>query len=348
METIWAEPEYIRHTVSRLNFPKEEQQRLAEKFIESVYSPIEQANSVMGGSGRNKITYYSHVNDYLSFFYDWLMNSNNTQFRNLFFGITSISALSYTGKNIFEAVKEVQVKKYNADIVCCNFMYVFPDGRKLQNFADTGNIRLISPKEMIVSIFQERISSSSWSKIYKKDIFSKWTFPEGYTFEDHRLIYKIIADCNICVYIDKSLYYYLQREDSIVHDLTFKRRYHYFLADYERILFAQNYPEFSDTEKARIIKKQFDICFNNHFGGFMTVPGAPKQSQMINDMKHKLLSFLKSDYISRHDRRALYTIKYLWYIYDWTHFLKFRRRRARKTRLKSIQSGKPGMHVFNG
>lgn len=238
--------------------------------------------------------------------------------------------------------------KYNADIVCCNFMYVFPDGRKLQNFADTGNIRLISPKEMIVSIFQERISSSSWSKIYKKDIFSKWTFPEGYTFEDHRLIYKIIADCNICVYIDKSLYYYLQREDSIVHDLTFKRRYHYFLADYERILFAQNYPEFSDTEKARIIKKQFDICFNNHFGGFMTVPGAPEQTQMINDMKHKLLSFLKSGYISRHDRKALITIKYMWHIYDWTHFWKFRRRRARKAKLKSIQSGKPGMHVFNG
>ena len=80
----------------------------------------------------------------------------------------------------------------------------------------------------------------------------------------------------------------------------------------------------------------------------MTVPGAPEQTQMINDMKHKLLSFLKSGYISRHDRKALNTIKYMWHIYDWTHFWKFRRRRARKAKLKSIQSGKPGMHVFNG
>ncbi len=116
LETIWADETLIKSTINRLNFPKEEKQKLSEKLIESITSPVEQANSVMGGSGRNKITYYSHVNDYLSFFYDWLMNSDNKQFRNLFFGISSISALSYTGKNIFEAVKEVQVKKYNAEI----------------------------------------------------------------------------------------------------------------------------------------------------------------------------------------------------------------------------------------
>ncbi len=116
LETIWAEPEYIKRTVGRLNLETNEKTELTKRFIESVTTPIEQANSVMGGSGRNKITYYSHVNDYLSFFYDWLMNSNNKQFRNLFLGISSISAFSYIGKNVFEAVKEVQVKKYNADI----------------------------------------------------------------------------------------------------------------------------------------------------------------------------------------------------------------------------------------
>ena len=76
----------------------------------------EKANSAMGGSGRNKITYFSHVNDSLAFFYDWLMNPKNPQFKNLFFGITGISALGYGGKLASEAVKEVQVKKYNADI----------------------------------------------------------------------------------------------------------------------------------------------------------------------------------------------------------------------------------------
>ena len=42
------------------------------------------------------------------------MNPKNPQFKNLFFGIAGISALGYGGKSIAEAVKEVQVKKYNA------------------------------------------------------------------------------------------------------------------------------------------------------------------------------------------------------------------------------------------
>ena len=72
----------------------------------------EKVNSAIGGSGRNKITYFSHVNDYLSFFYDWLMNPKNPQFKNLFFGITGVSALAYCGKTLSEAIKDIQVKKY--------------------------------------------------------------------------------------------------------------------------------------------------------------------------------------------------------------------------------------------
>ena len=116
LESIWAEPEYIKQTISKLNIPQKDKNELAQNFIENICTPIEQVNKVMGGSGRNKITYFSHVNEYLSFFYDWLMNSDNKQFKNLFLGITSISGLSYTGKSIFEAIKDVQVKKYSADI----------------------------------------------------------------------------------------------------------------------------------------------------------------------------------------------------------------------------------------
>ncbi len=116
LETIWADENYIKSTIKKINLPEDKQKELTDKLIENITVPIEQANQVMGGSGRNKITYFSHVNDYLSFFYDWLMNSDNKQFRNLFIGISSISALSYIGKSVFEAIKDIQVKKYNAQI----------------------------------------------------------------------------------------------------------------------------------------------------------------------------------------------------------------------------------------
>ena len=116
LESIYAKPEEVKKTVEKLNLPPEEKTEYLNKLLDNMNQATEKVNPMMGGSGRNKITYFSHVNDYLSFFYDWLMNPKNPQFKNLFFGIAGISALAYGGKAAAEAVKEVQVKKYNAKI----------------------------------------------------------------------------------------------------------------------------------------------------------------------------------------------------------------------------------------
>ena len=116
LESVYAKPEEIELVVSKLNMPHAEKEEYIKHLKETMNQATEKVNPMMGGSGRNKITYFSHVNDYLSFFYDWLMNPKNPQFKNLFFGIAGISALAYGGKAASEAVKEVQVKKYSADI----------------------------------------------------------------------------------------------------------------------------------------------------------------------------------------------------------------------------------------
>ena len=116
LESIYAKGEDIEKTVNKMNLPEAEKAEFIEHLKDSMNQATEKVNPTIGGSGRNKITYFSHVNDYLSFFYDWLMNPKNPQFKNLFFGIAGISALAYGGKAAAEAVKEVQVKKYSADI----------------------------------------------------------------------------------------------------------------------------------------------------------------------------------------------------------------------------------------
>lgn len=114
LETIYAKPEDVENIVNKLNLPKAEKEEFIRQLKDDMNQATEQVNPMMGGSGRNKITYFSHVNDYLSFFYDWLMNPKNPQFKNLFFGIAGISALAYGGKTAAEAIKDVEVKKYNA------------------------------------------------------------------------------------------------------------------------------------------------------------------------------------------------------------------------------------------
>ncbi len=114
LESIYAMPEEVERIVNKLNLPKAEKEEFIKYLKDDMNQATEQVNPTIGGSGRNKITYFSHVNDYLSFFYDWLMNPKNPQFKNLFFGIAGISVLAYGGKTAAEAVKDVQVKKYNA------------------------------------------------------------------------------------------------------------------------------------------------------------------------------------------------------------------------------------------
>lgn len=116
LESIYAKPDEVEKFVNKLNLSDKEKKEFILHLNESMNQATEKVNPMMGGSGRNKITYFSHVNDYLSFFYDWLMNPKNPQFKNLFFGIAGISALAYGGKTAAEGVKEVQVKKYGAEI----------------------------------------------------------------------------------------------------------------------------------------------------------------------------------------------------------------------------------------
>ena len=116
LESIYAKPEEIEEFVQKMKIPDKEKKEFIKELKKAMNQATEKANSAMGGSGRNKITYFSHVNDSMAFFYDWLMNPQNPQFKNLFFGITGISALGYGGKIAAEAVKEVEVKKYNANI----------------------------------------------------------------------------------------------------------------------------------------------------------------------------------------------------------------------------------------
>ena len=116
LESIFAKPAEIDEYVSKMKLSKAEQKDFSIHLKKSMNQATEKVNSAIGGSGRNKITYFSHVNDYLSFFYDWLMNPKNPQFKNLFFGITGVSALAYCGKTASEAVKDVQVKKNYARV----------------------------------------------------------------------------------------------------------------------------------------------------------------------------------------------------------------------------------------
>ena len=105
----------IRRLMQGINWKTPED---IENFIKNTVSKINTStvkiNPNIGGDGTPKVAFSSFVDDYRAYFYNWLLDTQNKQFRQLFFGMTGAAAVSYGGKLTGDAVKEVQVKKINA------------------------------------------------------------------------------------------------------------------------------------------------------------------------------------------------------------------------------------------
>ena len=113
---ISADTDFVTSTAERMKWQNvAEKQGFIKDSLFSINKSTERANSALGGSGQDRNTFYSHVSDYKAFFYNWLIDSKNKQFQNLFFGITGATATAYLGELSVNAYKDVQVKKYNAE-----------------------------------------------------------------------------------------------------------------------------------------------------------------------------------------------------------------------------------------
>ena len=106
--------EFVKEQISALNWTKEEKTDFEKKIIEKIETSTTNVNPNIGGDGTPKPAFNSFVDDYKAFFYNWLLDTSNPQFGLLFGGVTAITAIGYGGKLTGDALKEVQVKKINA------------------------------------------------------------------------------------------------------------------------------------------------------------------------------------------------------------------------------------------
>lgn len=115
LQSIDASPDYIQRELKNLNWQKAEKDKFIDEISFQTKKSTAQAERALGGDGTPKPAFYSHVNDYRAFLYNWLLDTSNPLFRNLFFGVTGVTAIGYGGHALGEAVKDVQVKKINAE-----------------------------------------------------------------------------------------------------------------------------------------------------------------------------------------------------------------------------------------
>ena len=99
--------------------------------------------------------------------------------------------------------------EYNADIVICDMKYEL-DGKDVSNteFKDFG---VLSKEDALIKYLEQTyFRSHAQNKIYRRELFSGISFPEGKLFEDVATFYKLVDRSKRVAFINEKLYIYNQ------------------------------------------------------------------------------------------------------------------------------------------
>lgn len=101
-------------------------------------------------------------------------------------------------------------------------------------------------------------ASFPFNKIYRASLFKNISYPVNKLYEDIFITYKIINKAKSVSYVDKALYYYVQRNNSTVHHHTSESLTDYFESSQQLFdFFKQNYPALSRKMVTTILKGSF-------------------------------------------------------------------------------------------
>lgn len=127
--------------------------------------------------------------------------------------VSFVDSDDWVDEKYIEILLDLAIKE-NADISIGNHSFAYEDG-SITKFSFESKSYLKSEAIKKIILYQTLPWGASWGKIYKRRIFLKYNFPVGKIHEDDYTSYKFIYEANKVICIDKSLYNYFQRNDSI-------------------------------------------------------------------------------------------------------------------------------------
>lgn len=108
-------------------------------------------------------------------------------------------------------------------------------------FVEYGDSEIViydKQKALELLLEDKSIKSYPCAKLYKKELFSNISFPEHLeAFEDYYTLFKVFFSAKTVVKSNIPLYHYIQYSNSLSHNLTPMRAYHFFLAIMETYKF---------------------------------------------------------------------------------------------------------------
>lgn len=140
--------------------------------------------------------------------------------------IAFVDSDDYIAPQMIQTLLQYAIDK-EADISVCNYYKVFENGEKLYQ-PKTVQEKVMTNLEAMEDIFtaSNLCEVITWNKLYAAHLFkdTEIRFPVGKIHEDNFTTYKLFYAAEKVVYVDIPLYYYVQRNDSIMGKAFDERR----------------------------------------------------------------------------------------------------------------------------
>lgn len=136
--------------------------------------------------------------------------------------VSFIDSDDYVAETFIETLHSL-LCQYHTDISAISYKLTSSTELEFQASSAAPNVTLFQGADATRELFtDDTYTCSACNKLYTRKLFDTIRFPVGRFMEDLGTAYKLLIAAGQIVYSDEALYYYYQREGSIVHHLTRK------------------------------------------------------------------------------------------------------------------------------
>lgn len=167
--------------------------------------------------------------------------------------VTFIDSDDWIDENYISHLLELAMSN-DCDISIATYMDVVEDSEQKRK-RKSGYIKMMDSMQALENLLYQRyFTTAAWCKLFKTDLFSEIRFPTGKLYEDVETIYRVFCKSKYLVYSSEVLYYYFQRQSSIVRDKFSLRKLDY--VDNTKIVLhdvKNKYPDLVDAAISRVL-----------------------------------------------------------------------------------------------
>lgn len=110
-----------------------------------------------------------------------------------------------------------------AKLAACGVQFVTDDLQNCKAESSTSEIKVFSAEEALSPDGWKKVRAVSWNKLYLRSLLEGERYPVGKYHEDEYFTYRIVDQAERVAYVEDELYFYLQRQGSIMHGFSMKR-----------------------------------------------------------------------------------------------------------------------------